>query len=112
MSVMPDTLLAAADAVRRRAVSALELTRHMLARIEKLDPQVLAYNSTFPDRALQQAKQVDEGQRTGPLAGAPIALKDNLCTSYGTTTCSSKILENFHAPYDATVVKRLESAGA
>src|SRR6185312_8481987 len=64
------------------------------------------------DVALEQAKAVDEGKRTGPLAGVPIALKDNLCTSFGTTTCSSKMLENFRAPYDATVVKKLEQAGA
>jgi aspartyl-tRNA(Asn)/glutamyl-tRNA(Gln) amidotransferase subunit A len=55
---------------------------------------------------------VDEGRRSGPLAGVPIALKDNLCTSFGVTTCSSKILENFRAPYDATVVKKLDAAGA
>jgi aspartyl-tRNA(Asn)/glutamyl-tRNA(Gln) amidotransferase subunit A len=55
---------------------------------------------------------VDAGKRTGPLAGVPIALKDNLCTRYGTTTCSSKMLENFRSPYDATVVKKLEAAGA
>jgi aspartyl-tRNA(Asn)/glutamyl-tRNA(Gln) amidotransferase subunit A len=112
MSLTHDTLIAARDAIKSRAVSAVELTRQALSRIEKLDPQILAFNSTFPDRALEQAKQVDEGKRTGPLAGVPIALKDNLCTSYGTTTCSSKMLENFHAPYDATVVKRLEAAGA
>ena len=46
---------------------------------------------------MAQAKGVDEGKRTGPLAGVPIALKDNLCTSYGTTTCSSKMLANFAA---------------
>src|SRR6185503_2868870 len=49
---------------------------------------------------------------TGPLAGVPIAIKDNLCTTYGATTCSSKMLENFHAPYDSTVTKKLEAAGA
>ncbi len=112
MSAFPDTLLSARDAIARRAVSAVELTRQMLDRITKLDPVVLAYNSTCADRAIEQAKQVDDGQRSGPLAGVPIALKDNLCTSFGTTTCSSKMLENFHAPYDATVVKRLEAAGA
>ncbi len=90
----------------------MELTRQALDRIEKLDPQILAFNSTYPERALQQAQDVDDGRRTGPLAGVPIALKDNLCTSYGTTTCSSKMLENFRAPYDATVCKKLEAAGA
>ena len=107
-----DTLLSAREAIRSKKISSVELTRQALDRIEKLDPRILAFNSLYPDRALQQAKDVDDGKRTGPLAGVPIALKDNLCTSYGTTTCSSKMLENFHAPYDATVCKKLEAAGA
>src|SRR5205807_9502417 len=89
-----------------------ELTRRALDRIQQLDPTLLAFNSTYPDLALEQARAVDDGRRTGPLAGVPIALKDNLCTRFGTTTCSSKMLENFRAPYDATVVKQLDAAGA
>jgi aspartyl-tRNA(Asn)/glutamyl-tRNA(Gln) amidotransferase subunit A len=107
-----DTLIAARDAVRTKKVSAVELTRDLLARIEKLEPQILAYNSVAADVAMAQAKAVDEGKRGGPLAGVPIALKDNLCTTFGTTTCSSKILADFRSPYDATVVKRLGAAGA
>ena len=107
-----DTLLAARDAIRSKKISSVELTRQALDRIAKLDPQILAFNSTYPEIALRQAREVDEGKRTGPLAGVPIALKDNLCTSFGTTTCSSKMLENFRSPYDATVVKKLEQAGA
>jgi aspartyl-tRNA(Asn)/glutamyl-tRNA(Gln) amidotransferase subunit A len=107
-----DTLLAARDAVRSKKISSVDLTRQALDRIEKLDPQILAFNSVYPERALEQAKAVDDGKRTGPLAGVPIALKDNLCTSYGTTTCGSRMLEDFHAPYDATIVKKLEAAGA
>jgi aspartyl-tRNA(Asn)/glutamyl-tRNA(Gln) amidotransferase subunit A len=107
-----DTLLAARDAIRSKKISSVELTRQALERIAKLDSKILAFNSTYPDRALAIAKEVDEGKRTGPLAGVPIALKDNLCTSYGTTTCSSKMLQNFKAPYDATVCGMLESAGA
>jgi aspartyl-tRNA(Asn)/glutamyl-tRNA(Gln) amidotransferase subunit A len=107
-----DTLLAARDAVREKKISATELVRQALDRIQKIDPKIQAFNSLYPDRALQLAKQVDEGKITGPLAGVPIALKDNLCTSYGLTTCSSKMLENFRAPYDATICKKLEAAGA
>jgi aspartyl-tRNA(Asn)/glutamyl-tRNA(Gln) amidotransferase subunit A len=107
-----DTLLTAREAIRSKKISSMELTRQALDRIEKLDPQILAFNSTYPERALQQAQDVDDGRRIGPLAGVPIALKDNLCTSYGTTTCSSKMLENFKSPYDATVCKKLEAAGA
>src|SRR5690348_53590 len=107
-----DTLLSAHDAIRSKKISSVELTKQAIARIEKLDPQILAYNSTYPDVALEQAKAVDAGKRSGPLAGVPIALKDNLCTTFGTTTCSSRMLENFRAPYNATVVKKLEAAGA
>jgi aspartyl-tRNA(Asn)/glutamyl-tRNA(Gln) amidotransferase subunit A len=112
MALTHDTLTAARDAIRAGAVSAVELTQQAINRIVQIDPTVLAFNSTFPERALEQARAVDEGKRTGPLAGVPIALKDNLCTRFGATTCSSKMLENFHAPYDATVVKKLEAAGA
>lgn len=107
-----DTLVAARDAVRNRDVSASELTRAALARIEAVEKDVLAFNAVHASRALQMARLVDEGQRTGPLAGVPIAIKDNLCTRFGTTTCSSKMLANFHAPYDATVIRKLEDAGA
>lgn len=111
-NAIPDTLLAARDAIASKQISAVELTRAILDRIQRLDPTLKAYNSVDPDLALRQAAEVDAGRRTGPLAGVPIALKDNLCTSWGTTTCSSKMLANFRAPYDATVVRKLDAAGA
>ncbi len=107
-----DTVISARDAVRAKDISAVELTRAALARIEEQDQLLGAFNSKDSARALIQAKAVDDGERTGPLAGVPIAIKDNICTSWGTTTCSSKMLENFRAPYDATVVRALEDAGA
>src|SRR5207237_1254970 len=87
-------------------------TRQALARIDAVESRIAAFNSIFADRALATAKQVDEGARRGPLAGVPIAIKDNLCTTFGTTTCASRMLEHFRAPYDATVVRKLEAAGA
>ena len=108
----PDTLIAARDAVRARDISSEELLRETIARIERLDGGVGAFVSTDSGRALRMAAAVDAGEIAGPLAGVPIAVKDNLCTSWGTTTCSSKMLEHFHSPYDATVIKRLEAAGA
>jgi len=107
-----DTLIAARDAIRNRDISATELTRQALARVAEIDTTIGAFNSTDATRALLAAKEVDDGLRSGPLAGVPIAIKDNLCTSWGTTTCSSKMLENFRAPYDATVIQKLEAAGA
>ncbi len=107
-----DTLVSAADAVRQKKISSVELTRQALARIERMDRGIQAFNETYADRALSQAKAVDAGTVTGPLAGVPIAIKDNLCTDYGHTTCSSKMLKDFKAPYTATVVQKLEAAGA
>jgi aspartyl-tRNA(Asn)/glutamyl-tRNA(Gln) amidotransferase subunit A len=107
-----DTLIAARDAVRAKDVSSDQLTRDMLARIDELDPTIKAFVSTDAQRALRKAADVDAGRVTGPLAGVPIAVKDNLCTSWGTTTCSSQMLAGFKSPYDATVIQKLEAAGA
>jgi aspartyl-tRNA(Asn)/glutamyl-tRNA(Gln) amidotransferase subunit A len=108
----PDTLVAARDAVRSKSVSSVELTRAALERIERLEPRIHAFVSVDADRALERARAVDAGKVSGELAGVPIAIKDNLCTSWGRTTCSSRMLENFRSPYDATVVRKLEAAGA
>jgi aspartyl-tRNA(Asn)/glutamyl-tRNA(Gln) amidotransferase subunit A len=112
MALPFDTLLAARDAIRSRTVSATELTRAVLERVGRLNGTLNAYNSTYAERAIQIAREVDDGKRNGPLAGVPIALKDNVCTTFGTTTCSSKMLANFRSPYDATVTRKLEEAGA
>ena len=97
-------------------LSSVEATRFALAAIDRLNPNLHAYNSIFADRALEKAAAIDaaraKGQPLGLLAGVPISIKDNMCTTFGTTTCSSKMLEHFHAPYNATVVDKLETAGA
>ena len=107
-----DTILAARDAIHSKTISSTELVQQCLDRIAQVEPTIHAFNSIAADWALERAKAVDNGQITGELAGVPIALKDNLCTSWGKTTCSSKMLADFKAPYDATVVKKLEAAGA
>jgi aspartyl-tRNA(Asn)/glutamyl-tRNA(Gln) amidotransferase subunit A len=112
MTLAYDTLISARDAIASKKISSLELTQQALARINQIDPTVQAFNETYADRAIAQAKAVDAGQISGPLAGVPIALKDNLCTDYGHTTCSSKMLKDFRAPYTATVVQKIEAAGA
>ncbi len=104
------------DAIAAGDVSAEEAARAYLDAIERRDPAVAAYNEVHADRALERARAVDAaraaGESLGPLAGLPVALKDNLCTTYGRTTCSSRMLEGFRAPYTATAVTRLEAAGA
>src|SRR3954471_8341510 len=107
-----DTLLSAREAIRSKKIKSQELVRQALERISQLDGQIKACNSVYADRALERAKEVDGGRIEGELAGVPIVVKDNLCTKFGTTTCSSKMLANFRAPYDATVIRKLEDAGA
>jgi aspartyl-tRNA(Asn)/glutamyl-tRNA(Gln) amidotransferase subunit A len=107
-----DPLLTARDAIRSKAVSSVELAKEALSQIERIDPAVQAFNSVWAERALERARHIDQVGHAGELAGVPIAIKDNLCTSSGTTTCSSRMLQNFRSPYDATVVRKLESAGA
>ena len=104
------------DRIVARQISSVEATETILDRIARLDSIIGAYLSVFRDEALQAAKEVDRriagGAPVGPLAGVPIAVKDVLCTSFGTTTCASRILENFHSPYDATVIRKLRAADA
>src|SRR5207247_488200 len=79
------------------------------------DPHLHAFNTVVADRALARAESIDRDPdrwRDAPLAGVPVALKDNLCTRDVRTTASSRMLESFVPPYDATVVSRLEAAGA
>ena len=104
------------DKIAAGQVSSVEATEAYLAAIEEREPAVAAYNEVLAERALEQAAGKDAerqtGRRLGALGGVPVAVKDNMCTPYGKTTCSSKILEGFEAPYTATAVARLEAAGA
>ncbi|NLE57479.1 MAG: Asp-tRNA(Asn)/Glu-tRNA(Gln) amidotransferase GatCAB subunit A, partial [Planctomycetes bacterium] len=90
--------------------------QRMLDGIRVLDPRIKAVVSYDAERAMTLARQADEqvshGRIDGPLTGVPLLIKDNLCTSFGRTTCASKILESFIAPYNAHVVEKLEAAGA
>lgn len=111
----PETILDIRSAVRTGRRSAVEVCEAALARIERLDPVVHAFITVARERALNQAAAIDRDRTraaTLPLAGVPIALKDNLCTRGLKTTAASRMLETFVPPYDATAVSRLEGAGA
>lgn len=105
-----------AKQVSTGAVTAANVVEEHLARIDEREGEIHAFNLVMSDAARAKAHAIDEavskGQPVGPLAGVPIALKDNMCTRGVPTTCSSKILEGWKPPYDATVVTRLAAAGA
>ncbi len=112
MELLEKTALEQHKALINKEVSALELTESSIKRIEKLDKTLGAFNSLCVEDAIKTAKKVDEkiakGEEIPVLAGIPTALKDNMNFKGYKTTCSSKILENFVSPYDATVTAKLK----
>jgi len=105
-----------AQRIRRREVSAVEALESALARTARVEPLVHAYLELFEETARESARAVDRrlaaGEDPGPLAGVPVALKDNLNLAGHRLTCASHILEGYVAPYTATAVQRLLDAGA
>ncbi len=103
-------------AVAGGTTSALEVAREALARIDGANPRLNAFTQVFHDAALERARAIDArivaGEAVGPLAGVPVALKDNICTAQGRTTCASRMLEDYESPFDATAAARLLEAGA
>jgi aspartyl-tRNA(Asn)/glutamyl-tRNA(Gln) amidotransferase subunit A len=102
--------------VRSGQLKAIDVLEQHLANVDARDAEIHAFNHVMADEARQQAAAVDAavaaGHDPGPLAGVPVALKDNMCTRGIPTTCSSKILEGWRPPYDGTVVSRLQQSGA
>jgi aspartyl-tRNA(Asn)/glutamyl-tRNA(Gln) amidotransferase subunit A len=98
---------------RRRAA---DICRAVLDRIEQADAELGAFLEVTGDYARSRAAQLDAdvaaGRKVGPLAGVPVAVKDNMCTTFSRTTCGSRVLRDYVSPYNATVVDRLEAAGA
>ena len=104
-----------ADLVNNGKITAVEVAKYFLERAKILDEKVNAFNSFTTELALKQAAEVDQKIKNGEkllLAGVPIAIKDNICVQNTKTTCSSKMLENFIAPYESTVTSKLWAAGA
>jgi aspartyl-tRNA(Asn)/glutamyl-tRNA(Gln) amidotransferase subunit A len=105
----------AAAGIASREFSAEEYVHQLLERIEKVEPKVNAFvtvNKEAIERAREIDKMVRDGGQTGPLAGVAVSIKDNICTKGIRTTCASRMLEAYVPPYDATVVRRLQDAGA
>ena len=114
MDMQQLTLAEIARALAAKEFSASELSSHLLARIKTLDPQLNSFISLTEELAMSQAKAADARRaagESGALLGAPLAHKDLFCTQGIRTSCGSKILDNFKAPYDATVVDKLAAAG-
>ena len=113
---VPRTATEIAAGVRAGTVSAADVLEQHLAAIDAREPEIHAFNLVTADRAREQAAAIDAavaaGHDPGPLAGVPVALKDNMCTRGIDTTCSSRILAGWKPPYDGTTVAQLAAAGA
>src|SRR5688572_24401401 len=108
------TLAELNEGLRARRFSSAELARHFLARIERFNPGLNAFITVTGEQALAAAQKADQLIAAGealPLTGLPLVHKDIFCTDGVLTTCGSRMLSNFVAPYDATVVARLAQAG-
>jgi len=106
-------------AIAAKKISAAESVRAALSRLDSLNPKLNAFLDTFPEQATAQAMLIDDriarGENPGPLAGVPVALKDNMCLAApygGRTTAGSRMLKDYHSPYTATAAQRLIDAGA
>jgi aspartyl-tRNA(Asn)/glutamyl-tRNA(Gln) amidotransferase subunit A len=111
----PTTAIEIARAVAGGRLTAVQACGRALQRVELFEGRLRAFLELTVDHAHQQAEQVDvavaNGRPVGPLAGVPIAIKDNICTTFSRTTCGSHILADYRSPYDATVIGRIEQAG-
>ncbi len=108
------TIHEAHQLLKKGEVSSVELTKSVLERVGEVEGKVRSFVTVTEESALAQARQADERIKAGefsPLTGIPAVIKDNMCTKGTTTTCSSKMLEDFVPPYDATVVEKLNTLG-
>ena len=115
MSLLDLTALELGAAIKKGETTAVEAVECCFARMKEMEPEVHAFINLDEERAMDQAKKVqkeiEEGKLTGPLAGVPVAVKDNICTKGFATTCGSRMLEHFVPPYDAFAARKLKEAG-
>ncbi len=116
MELYNQTAASLAKMLQNKECSSVEATQSVLDRIAAVEDTVGAFVTVTGEEALRRAKEIDDrraaGEELPPLAGVPVAIKDNICTKEVKTTCSSKMLENFVPPYNATVMERLNREGA
>ncbi|MCZ6835362.1 MAG: Asp-tRNA(Asn)/Glu-tRNA(Gln) amidotransferase subunit GatA [Planctomycetota bacterium] len=111
-----DSILAITNAIRDGEQSAVEVMSDCLGRIKSSDQTLGCFRETYEERALGLARMIDDrlakGDDPGPLSGIPIAVKDNMVTDFGRSSAGSRMLEDYHSPFTATAIEKLELAGA
>jgi len=116
MNLYDLTLKEVSDKLSKKEITSVELTNEIINRINEVEPKVDSFLTMTSELALKNAQEIDDkrakGEKLSPLAGVPMAIKDNICTDGIKTTCASKMLENFVPPYNATVVDKLFNSGA
>lgn len=115
MEIYEMTALQAAKKIRNREITAMDAVESVAKAIKKRDGVFNCYAHFDRELALEKAQTaqrlIESGRATSPLAGVPVAIKDNICTKGDITSCASKMLYNFKSPYDATVIRKIEAAG-
>ena len=115
MDILENTALSLGKKIRQKEISVREAVKASLDQIDRQEPKIHAFLDVDEKKVYARVKEVEEGIKAGryrgPLAGVPIAVKDNICTKGQKTTCASKILGNFVPPYNASAVEKLNEAG-